>query len=805
MRGELGSDLDKSTGDLSPSTENELTKITFDKLVLGDQYDVLDASHRWCEGEVQKLDRKTGSVFVTYVYWDSQFDEWISDRFAPLHTHTYIENGQLKKGQRIEVLDERKEWLEAFVVEDEDGKGNISVKVHYKGFHTKFDEWILRSNAATRVRPYGRHKNIAHKSIQPPTGRPRGQKQWRVPGSNSARRPLSAGADASTSGCSIPGRQNRDNKEYSRVKMPGGELPRINATSMDTLNAENAKENHVFPRNNNDEERHGDARTRRITNLSPEYVQYLDALARRNLQVVSVEGDGNCLFRAVAHQIYGNEELHNIVRQKCVDYMESEAEFFSQFVEGGKDMFPLYLRAKRLDACWGDDPEIEAICELYDRRAEIWAFDATLGARKLRTFHETSLAGFQRDHSGGSASSSGSAQFGRLPTEPPVIRLSYYGGGHYDSIVCPSHAAQVLHKTPGELEDAHIMRTKERRLSRAHSNTLPPIYTDSSPEGLAEAQRVSDQEATERATLDQVIRQSRDAYVRTEYDDLETCLLLSLQQHAHSSYQGRGGPVLKEDPADSTSLAPAGATNSNNDLADPEAEAALLRTIQEQSERDYYENALISSLAAEGKVDDSALTEAALLDLVKQESERDARQEYESTISATNNVEALTHNASQNARMSQTAMDLARLSEEEALELAMLASLTNNNHQSHCGASSSRSENSHAGVPVAPTSTSSNMPSQDMHQFHTEEELLQLALQASMQGYAVPSATWTDHNSANAAGSRVAASSSTARATPGGGYAINIGAPYVNINNNSDYSEDMDEELMRAIEASLRK
>jgi len=50
--GELGSDLDKSTSDLSPSTENELTKITFDKLVLGEQYDVLDASYRWCEGEV---------------------------------------------------------------------------------------------------------------------------------------------------------------------------------------------------------------------------------------------------------------------------------------------------------------------------------------------------------------------------------------------------------------------------------------------------------------------------------------------------------------------------------------------------------------------------------------------------------------------------------------------------------------------------------------------------------------------------------------------------------------------------------
>ena len=41
-----------------------------------------------------------------------------------------------------------------------------------------------------------------------------------------------------------------------------------------------------------------------------------------------------------------------------MDYMEVESDFFSQFVEGGRDSFPYYLSAKRRDACWGDDPEI---------------------------------------------------------------------------------------------------------------------------------------------------------------------------------------------------------------------------------------------------------------------------------------------------------------------------------------------------------------------------------------------------------------------------------------------------------------
>lgn len=120
-----------------------------------------------------------------------------------------------------------------------------------------------------------------------------------------------------------------------------------------------------------------DARTRRITALSERYAQYTHALSEQGLHIEAVEGDGNCLFRAVAHQIYGDENLHNLVRQKCLDYMESESEFFSQFVEGGRDMFPFYLRAKRMDACWGDDPEIE-VSYVHTRTTVVRKWDVAL-------------------------------------------------------------------------------------------------------------------------------------------------------------------------------------------------------------------------------------------------------------------------------------------------------------------------------------------------------------------------------------------------------------------------------------------
>ena len=33
--------------------------------------------------------------------------------------------------------------------------------------------------------------------------------------------------------------------------------------------------------------------------------------------------DGSCLFRAVADQIYGDQEMHATVRNRCMDYLVS--------------------------------------------------------------------------------------------------------------------------------------------------------------------------------------------------------------------------------------------------------------------------------------------------------------------------------------------------------------------------------------------------------------------------------------------------------------------------------------------------
>ncbi len=52
------------------------------------------------------------------------------------------------------------------------------------------------------------------------------------------------------------------------------------------------------------------------------------------LNVAAVDKDGNCLFRVVLLQVYGDALVHTEVRRRCLDYMEAKAEHYRNFVAG---------------------------------------------------------------------------------------------------------------------------------------------------------------------------------------------------------------------------------------------------------------------------------------------------------------------------------------------------------------------------------------------------------------------------------------------------------------------------------------
>lgn len=270
--------------------------------------------------------------------------------------------------------------------------------------------------------------------------------------------------------------------------------------------------------------------------------------------------------------------------------MESEAAFFSQFVEGGMESFKFYLDAKRQQGCWGDDPEIQAICELYNRPAEIWAYDHALGARRLRTFHEPA---------------------GTISRRQPM-RLSFYGGGHYDSIADPRGlpAGTLLQTTPGQYEDGYISRMRHMKARNSS--------------GFRDAVAMSDSEETERLQIEAALRVSRNEIQNFE-DDLQRSLAESLVDFS-------GRKLESSSPAELDSI-----------------QEDIVRSVVDESEREYIERAILSTLPSNNI------------------------SENQSSVDSASTAMCCTSSSGHNEV--QRALELSALSDQEAFELALQISM----------------------------------------------------------------------------------------------------------------------------------
>ncbi|XP_021720524.1 OTU domain-containing protein 5-like [Chenopodium quinoa] len=132
----------------------------------------------------------------------------------------------------------------------------------------------------------------------------------------------------------------------------------------------------------------------------------IDIRRAKGLEVKRMLEDGNCLFRAVADQVYGDSEAYDLTRQMCIDYMEREEDHFSQFIIEG---FTSYCKRKRKDKVYGNNAEIQALSEMYNRPIHIYSYST----EPINIFH------------------------GNYDTDVPPIRLSYHNGNHYNSLVDP--------------------------------------------------------------------------------------------------------------------------------------------------------------------------------------------------------------------------------------------------------------------------------------------------------------------------------------------------------------------------------
>lgn len=87
--------------------------------------------------------------------------------------------------------------------------------------------------------------------------------------------------------------------------------------------------------------------------------------AQLGWRVTAIAGDGNCLFRAISDQLFGDQELHADVRRRLVDFIERERELFAPFLELEGESVAAYCVRMRRDGEWGGNPELYAAAKCF--------------------------------------------------------------------------------------------------------------------------------------------------------------------------------------------------------------------------------------------------------------------------------------------------------------------------------------------------------------------------------------------------------------------------------------------------------
>ncbi len=132
--------------------------------------------------------------------------------------------------------------------------------------------------------------------------------------------------------------------------------------------------------------------------------KFTEKLSQNGLKSVEMSDDGNCLFRAIADQLEGNQILHRKYRQKAVDQMRSNKDEYAAFVEDDQPIDE-YLEDIEDGSLWGGQLEIQALSDMFKFNYIVHQVDIPNIVSYKFPLDET-----------------------------PTIHLSYHLGKHYNSV-----------------------------------------------------------------------------------------------------------------------------------------------------------------------------------------------------------------------------------------------------------------------------------------------------------------------------------------------------------------------------------
>ncbi len=238
-------------------------------------------------------------------------------------------------------------------------------------------------------------------------------------------------------------------------------------------------------------------------------------LASLPFELETESKDGNCLFRAFAHQLWGDSSLHGRARAQCCDYIEREGQYYGKFVTDDEGVAG-YVRRKRRGEEWGDHVEIEAMKELYDVNVVVYTQawkerpGRTKGAAAVKAEgerKEAAAGGGEAEDREADDEESGEMVLDvkgeELGGVRGTVRLSYHGRNHYNSLLDAAHPPPLLRRGEegrgdGQWKQARLEAERKEQQMQAAMEARAASKTDS----LKEAEEMKDGYSSSRPARD---------------------------------------------------------------------------------------------------------------------------------------------------------------------------------------------------------------------------------------------------------------------------------------------------------------
>lgn len=176
-----------------------------------------------------------------------------------------------------------------------------------------------------------------------------------------------------------------------------------------------------------------------------EFELYL--LRTHGLQIHLMRGDGNCLFRSIAHQLKEDpEQRHYAIRAAVIAYMERHSEFYSLFVEDDVS-WDDYIDSMKTAGTWGGYQELCAASSAFNLSIHVYQWN-----EPKYVIQPTEL----------SPTVPCEGSYSNMPRR--VIMLSFHDGCHYNSLL-PADLSLLEKDTVGLNEAASSLPPKKERKS----------------------------------------------------------------------------------------------------------------------------------------------------------------------------------------------------------------------------------------------------------------------------------------------------------------------------------------------------